>query len=583
MKRDLGILYLAIIAALAASCGDKGGDASSANDSSGPPIVVEAVGSVKKSEHFQTVSDHLDLGGVFYGYVDVAGDLDQLLETGQKVFDEVRRIEGEDSIPEVDIKSVASELGLQNIAALGGSSLLVEEDIYKNQAYLHVPGGRQGLLKIAGGEPHEFLALELAPEAVDIAFEQDFSLAALGEVAQAVLEKIPQPQQGGPPLDQLMSQEIPMLGITIADALNQSNGRVVFLADILDNETFQVPNAPIELPAIDFLLVLEGMGWLAEKGLGFLPPEGPFQLEESEDTVKLTMQLPPQAGLGIYMPTLLHDKKSDRVMLASRPEFLQKCQGETPRLASSAVYQEIMRDLPKQGNGMAYLSHDVNPIITKTINELVENAGGPTGIVEKVVEIVANQTKALGTVTINKPSGIHTIGYGSQSYKSALASAAGANPLFLGAMLMGARQQQTRAIAMRERAMADQAAVAAEAQVDERPADNLQTAVAALRQFATANQGKFPEKLSDLTPDYLSEDEAAEVLKWPNAEGGVPSSLVYFANLAIDSANNPVILASPSAVGGRRAVAYVDGTTGQVTETEFLQLARVAIEAGSGN
>ena len=86
-----------------------------------------------RSPHFDTVIKYLDVGGTFLGYVDVAGDLDRLLETGQKFLGTLRD-QGLPDIPDIQIKDLVAELGLQSVTAMGASSLPIPGDRYRNQA-----------------------------------------------------------------------------------------------------------------------------------------------------------------------------------------------------------------------------------------------------------------------------------------------------------------------------------------------------------------------------------------------------------------------------------------------------------------
>ena len=93
-----------------------------------------------------------------------------------------------------------------------------------------------------------------------------------------------------------------------------------------------------------------------------------------------------------------------------------------------------------------------------------------------------------------------------------------------------------------------------------------------------ANNGNFPDAPADLTPKYLTAEAAKTALTWNKARGQ-SAALVYFGGLSVTTDGNPIILASPEPDAQRqRAVAYIDGTTGKVSEDDFFKLARAALE-----
>lgn len=528
-----------------------------------------------KSEYFETVAAHLDTGGTFFGYVDVAGDLDRLLETAQKVFDTVREKSGED-IPEIDIKALVSELGLQSVSAMGGSSLPISEGRYRNQAFIHTPDGAEGLLTLLGTEAKPFATLERAPEATDIIVEQEIRLAPLKAIALGIYEQLPK-DQGIPPIDQMMKQPLPGAGMTLEEVLDQANGRALFMAKFDPEKTVGLPVGPqpVEIPAIDFLLDLQGFGWLFERFQGMLPQEGPFQRELGEGFTKITMQIPPEVPFSFYQPVLLHDQEANRLVLASRAEYLDACEAGTGvKITEDADFQNVFAGMPTEGNAFTYLSPRVKPVLTTAVREAMEREGAPEAM-GKLVDMVLGNLETLASVTVNKPNGIHSIANSATSFKSGLISGALA-PAAIGAFAVGS-YQRTRIVAqpppgVRVDDVAEEVVADAAAQMA-----GMEQVVAALRLYAVANNGQFPDNLADLVPDHLDEQAAETALTWQTRNG--PAALVYFSGLTVASAENPIILASPEPDNnGQRAVAHIDGTTETVSEDDFFKLARAALE-----
>lgn len=262
MKLSHHLLFWSGMSGMLCACDPQNPEEAAAPTS---PVPAEAATNVSaqavKSAHFDTVVEHLDVGGTFLGYIDVAGDLDRLLEMGQQFMGSLRE-QGLDDIPDIQLKELVAELGLQSISAMGGSSLPTGDGYYRNQAFIHTPDGPKGLLTLFGQEAKPLATLDIAPAGSDIVVEQEFRLAALKDIALGVYAQLPE-DQGIPPLDQMMQQQIPGLGMTVEEVLNQANGRCIFVAKIDPEQKVTIPGPqPVEIPAVDFFIDLQGMGWV---------------------------------------------------------------------------------------------------------------------------------------------------------------------------------------------------------------------------------------------------------------------------------------------------------------------------------
>ncbi len=545
------------------------------------PAPPAAVTGTTRSPYFDTVVKHLDVGGTFLGYVDVAGDLDRVLETGQK-FLETLRNQGLQEMPDIQIKDLVAELGLQSVTAMGASSLPIPGDRYRNQAFIHTPDGPKGLLTLFGTEAKPLSALEKAPSGTDIVVEQEFHLAALKDIALGIYNQLPQ-DQGIPPIDQMMQQPIPGVGMTVEEILDQANGRAVFLAKFDPEKKVMLPTGPavMEVPAFDFFLELQGFGWVFEKFQGLLPQQGPFVREDGDGFTKLSVQIPPEVPFSFFQPVLLHDQTGNRLVLASRPEFMEACEpGNGEKITADADFKSITQGLPTSGNAFSYLSPRLKGVASALVDQVVQQEGAPEGL-RDVFNMVIGNLDTMAGVTVKLPNGIHSVAQGPASFKSSFASAvipAATMGLFAGV------QEQRRVMARgAERAQAARAAREQIQAVEDVAVDagdqmaGLEQAIAALRLYAVANNGKFPDTLADLTPQHLSEEDAETALKWRTKTG--PAALVYFSGLTVASTGNPIILASPEPdSNNERAVAHTDGTTETVSEDDFFKLARAALE-----
>jgi hypothetical protein len=182
------------------------------------------------------VNQHLDVGGAFYMYADVT-------EAGNLYRNFAQRAVGglmQEGMPPVvagffapideeTVAHVLDELGLQGINAIGASSVLRENGQYRNSSFIHIPGGRSGVLKVLGGEPQPFSSLALATADTDLLVESEFDAGALAESVVRIL-KVVGNEMGHAVIDGWLSQPAGDTGMTMKEALGSlPNRSVVYL------------------------------------------------------------------------------------------------------------------------------------------------------------------------------------------------------------------------------------------------------------------------------------------------------------------------------------------------------------------
>ncbi len=94
----------------------------------------------------------------------------------------------------------------------------------------------------------------------------------------------------------------------------------------------------------------------------------------------------------------------------------------------------------------------------------------------------------------------------------------------------------------------------------------------ACHSYAADNNGKFPKKLKQLHPDYLSE---SDILKWDDKATGETLPYLYRGSLSSSSPSTEPMMLSPNAIAGKRVVLYVEGNVAvldQASVEEILPL-----------
>jgi hypothetical protein len=76
--------------------------------------------------------------------------------------------------------------------------------------------------------------------------------------------------------------------------------------------------------------------------------------------------------------------------------------------------------------------------------------------------------------------------------------------------------------------------------------------------YAEGHGGKFPPKLSDLEPDYLTEEILAR-LPYKDPTSGKLVEPIYFPGYTVSTPHSTMLLGSTLS-GGKRVVLYADGS-----------------------
>src|SRR6478736_1014493 len=129
---------------------------------------VTLVKAPERSGHFAAVQKQLELGGTLYAYADVDGDVFKLADALRGVMEQVAETQPE-AAPYLkqDYRALATIMGLDDIKALGLSSVPVGDGTFRNRVFFLTPNGRHGLLAGLGGAPAPYGMVKLAPTGTD--------------------------------------------------------------------------------------------------------------------------------------------------------------------------------------------------------------------------------------------------------------------------------------------------------------------------------------------------------------------------------------------------------------------------------
>jgi hypothetical protein len=433
----LGAACAALVPVFLTAC--KEGPVSGNGGADAKPVAASgenAVPESAQSAHFAAVNGHLDLGGTLYAYMDVDGDVEKIAGMAQGFLDIAKQEAGADMPPHLknlNVTDVLDELGLSGIEAMGASSVK-DGAIYHNKAYVHIPGGRKGLLKILGGGAAPFASKVLAPADSDLAWEMTLDVQAGYEVVSTMVRRIGGPEADGE-FQRAVGEMIPQLGLSMNDVLTKLKTRVTVIGRIHPDKPLEVPDAPVSIPSFDLLIALDDTGWLFDKIVGSIKKEVPedqqAQMFASGDGFEKVMGPPmPSPDMVIAQPVIYHDIASQRVLIGSSQSFIDECLAVTSGLLDSDAYKKAAEGLPAEGNGLSYMSARLMKEYRRLIGEImksVPSGGGGANMSTMMVALMPmfdtlmpDIDQGQVAVTVNLPDGILRVSNATTSFKEAM-------------------------------------------------------------------------------------------------------------------------------------------------------------------
>ena len=447
----------------------------------------------KRSSNFLEVAKNLDLGGSVYAFVDVDGDLSRLMKEARDLITIFK-----DDVPEsvqpilgnLNFEGILDVLGLGGIQAFGLSSHQ-DGEVFRNKTFIKLEKGPQGLFRIMGGEPHPFASWQLAPVGTDLVWEQDLNLKAIEPMVFAILKQImgppgadiaegflkqkpegldftwkelidkldtrivaigrfdpnnrisvPVPNPGALPYDaadiNLEGFEESTIGASTEDVFSpEEEPREIRLPDEPKDETDEVDqHRMINVPMVDFYVSFENLGWLVD--------QASKELDTIQEIEKFSVngwrgygfsgQMPPQGEA--YKPYLLHELNTGRLVLVSRPEFMNACLSNTGGIKEDADFHVAVRGLPNQGNGFTYFSSEVVDQFGGLIADLAEGDEEGQKMLPWVLGALGHFKKPQAAVYSNQQDGVLFAANQAFTHKGNLFMAMMPSPVTLGAMFL---------------------------------------------------------------------------------------------------------------------------------------------------
>ncbi len=308
----------------------------------------------QRAPQFDRVSEFLDLGGVFYAYMDLTGEAERLaglLDEAVAAFKE----SNPDMPPlPLNFAKFLDAAGLSGMDAVGLSSVQLDNGLFHNRTILFFPDGVSGLFGVFGDAPHPFDSLDLAPASADLVWETDYRPQVLRDTVLEMAGALGGALGRGAISSQLTMARPEIGGRTPNQIIDSLGNRAIVIIEFVDGGE-QMEVAPgISFPETRFLLGIDGA---TELLLSLRPAvEGQSDLEwtETDNGFEITATTPPPAPFGSLSPLLVADTTTGRMFIASDRSFLDVCLADGGKLKDTDAFKEAANLLPPEGVSFTY-------------------------------------------------------------------------------------------------------------------------------------------------------------------------------------------------------------------------------------
>lgn len=388
------------------------------------PVTVEVVKEKERSAHFTAVNRELELGGTLYAYADVDGDAQKFAKELESLLTQMSKAQPMVAPFVKDYGPIFTALGLNDIKALGVSSVPEGDGYFRNRAFFYTGGERHGLLTGFGGAPAPFARLSLAPPDTDIYSESEIDLPAVYATIRDVVGKVSGEKSAGD-MEEALKNAGQSAAISALSVIQNWKGHMALVGRFDREKTLKLPVGNITLPAFSLLISIDGLAPAVKDALAkstefSMRKEGDLELYEVKE------QLPVES----IKPVFAIDGST--LIFATSPAFITECRQQKTGLAQQPEFQKAIARLGNEGNGLLYVSpwfftrlrqvETLNPNLPAEMKQTVH----------LVLAKVPETDRALVSVRTNLPEGILVRSYWNRSLKQDVAMIAVYNPVTIG-------------------------------------------------------------------------------------------------------------------------------------------------------
>ncbi len=379
------------------------------------------------SDAFFTVVEQLDLGGVFFGYIDIEEDIAGFAADLNRFIAEIQEHVSPFPPLPVDVEAIVRSAHLDGLRAVGLSSVR-SEGLFRNSGFLYLPEGRQGVFRVMGGEPKPFAGLAYAPADTAFFYEIECDVPALTNVVTGIVETV-MGDAGRNMIESWKEQPIDESGVTPGEVIAALDGRLSVALGLNPGNRLPIPGAGATFAEPELLVRAEGFGSLVLKLLG----DNPFFVRSDEGGVIIfeTVEALPAPFSGKHPIFLIED---GNMFFSLSREFLAEnrdLDGDT--LGAQEEFATILEALGgPEGNGLLF----VRPVVLDQIRRFVQESGGANPEMASSIAILQQMLpvtdRPIASLRQNVDHGILFKSEWPSSHKQTMISGAYFNPLVLG-------------------------------------------------------------------------------------------------------------------------------------------------------
>ena len=375
----------------------------------------------ERAPQFDRVSEFLDLGGVFYAYVDLTEETEKLATLLDEIVAEARSASADMPPVPLDFGKLFAVTGLAGMDAVGLSSRETGDGFFHNRSILFFPEGASGLFAVFGDRPRPFAALEMAPAGADFVYEANYRPVVLRDTLVEAAEALGGPFGRGTLVQQL-DAERPVLGNRSINGIIEGLGdRMFVIVEFVDENEVPLDDRAT-FPEPRALLAVDGATTLLASLRPAVEKRDDLRWKDTADGFEIRSTESPPPPYGFLEPVLVADTAEDRVFLATSPAFLEACR-QGGGLRDSDAFREAANLLPPEGVSLAYAA----PGLVEPIRDLIsrnweEGQPGAPDFGNLLDLVLPALPKPVASVTTVGPEGLYTASNRNTSHRATMAN-----------------------------------------------------------------------------------------------------------------------------------------------------------------
>lgn len=374
-----------------------------------------------RAPQFDKVSEFLDLGGVFYAYMDMTGEIAKFGKTLNEVINDLK--EGNPDVPPLPLDAGAflSASGLSDLEAIGMSSRELDPGYFHNRSILFFPEGPHGLFDLFGETPHPFDSLDIAPAGADLVFEMSYDPPAVRNSVVA-MSKAVGGNMGTERISSELSKSRPELsGRSIDDLINGAGNRILVVFEFAEDGERFFFGPDQSVPEIRYVVGVDGITELILSLREEIEDQDGFIWMDTDTGFRIET---PATHTGMQ-PLIIADTTTGRAFLASSADYLDQCLSAGGKLKDTAAFKNAANLLPPEGVSFAFIAPALFDPFREAFVDRMNSA--PGGLDESITSQVTDFffsgfAKPIASVTTVGPEGIYSASNSATSHRSTIVS-----------------------------------------------------------------------------------------------------------------------------------------------------------------